>query len=810
MKYLKLLFITLLILKNIRSTLQDEQEKLGEDPFCTNYKKQINFIPKKITDYSVSILDDTLNSHTYYPLWMNILIKEIFYYGEGFEEKVDEELTKLMDEAFEIISQLKDTVYIKESVRQTCTVDPNSLENNYEKFERLYQCMYMMTSSYVERYHPKTLRKEDYSGDVKFAEFLNKEVDKMISKASDLITNNERRIDENLTIEKEYNKILESNNLQNSSPEEFNDLRKYLLIQDLEDSIKYIKSNNFQDFEAFKNSLNYFKENYDSPDVKAKIDSYLDNLETLNKNLIEEEEDRVRNEIFVYKSIENLTDLDKEADKQYNNKILEIKNSKQQNLAEIKATFEKISKDLDDEENTLENGKLIIFFKKNLLIEAKEDEVKKLIRFLHNKKKVELRTKEVSKFREKVEISKTTIKNLEFNSKMKKKMIPQSLYEDLIISIEENLQNFFDDDISSQDRTTLFDLIQSDETINIQDYENKVKSLPNSDDMDFYKLKGNVLFKNIIKEKKLRVVRKLQKIFDYFNAKIINELYNDTECISLGELTYILYIFNDKNIVFDQKYFLNQVLASLDIDESKRFMVYNYNLLNENEKLNKLILTRNDEEVLNEKSNFTNIYIVKLNMMKFQTTFNQTLRIFKGFEKLEQVVKTMIIPVLKAVALHELDITLIRLIHTTAMFALSTIPGVTAFNGPILFLNKKLYALIKSIVFPIIIKLFSEVPGKIKDIFTTAYREKSYLGGDYTKIITIEDLELDTIKDQKIFQNAQSYEKSENFKETVNNDIKGVREKYDLSIVDTYNFEAIEASARLDSGDGADDVDGGD
>lgn len=506
------------------------------------------------------------------------------------------------------------------------------------------------------------------------------------------------------------------------------------------------------------------------------------------------------NEIFNIPDKSN--SLEKGAKKQYTTQLDQLKVLKKTNINELKKIVNQIEQIIFIEEKSL-NGNLINFFKNNLQIDTKgKSKAKDLIKYIQNKKKIELREKEVSKFIDKIEITKENIKNLNFNAKSNQKIIPIALHEDLEIQNKENFENFYEDEITNNYRTNLLEIIKSKDIVTLEQYNESTKDIPNNNEMDFYKIKGYILFKNILKERIIKGIRTLEKVFDYYNANLFIELFQG-ECINLAELTHYIFLFNDKNIISDQQMFLMKILNSLKIDKLKKFILFNYQILNENNKMSNLILKKIDTDILNEKIPFANNLILKLNLMKFTTCFNPSLRELTGIDKLKQVLKTILIPVLELILEHEvnlaIDVQLIRLMHTVVMFALSTIPGITLFEGPILYLNKKIYFIIKEMIYPIILKKLKEIPDKLKKVFLSLNKEKSYyqFNEDSGRMLSFDDLEFEFVETQKVFESNVNYDNIEEFNKSFSENLDELREKYVFSIDSDFSLKRMEASIML-------------
>lgn len=264
---LEILLIILISLQTILSTGEYNFEFTKDSYFCKGARLSLSFIPKDSKHYINS--DDTNYSHTYMPLWMKMLLTEIYSnLGVDFTKKNenDTELNEFMNISFSYINEFKEILFIQDNHYRHCTRNFDDF-STYDKFSVLYQCLNYIKFGFLNKYHPKFAKdKKDSNLDMKYMKYLENEFKKDDSSARVLYQDNLRRKEENEKIEADYNNFLENSNLNNVSEFEFSDLKNYMLIKDFQDTINYVKSHDFEDFEAVINNLNIFKENYDKLD----------------------------------------------------------------------------------------------------------------------------------------------------------------------------------------------------------------------------------------------------------------------------------------------------------------------------------------------------------------------------------------------------------------------------------------------------------------------------------------------------------------------------------------------------------------
>lgn len=155
-------------------------------------------------------------------------------------------------------------------------------------------------------------------------------------------------------------------------------------------------------------------------------------------------------------------------------------------------------------------------------------------------------------------------------------------------------------------------------------------------------------------------------------------------------------------------------------------MMINYEAIEEQNEKVELLLIEQTDEILNFKKKFKDIYLLKANFLKIGTNFQQTLEIHTGMDKLKQIMKSILGGIIFIVE-DEIEIHIYRYMYRLTMLVLSFIPFGFIFAGPILFLEEKLLALLKSIIVPIIKKKIPQMLGKFYENFNKLSDQRKYL-----------------------------------------------------------------------------------
>lgn len=451
-----------------------------------------------------------------------------------------------------------------------------------------------------------------------------------------------------------------------------------------------------------------------------------------------------RNSILNVKEPEDETD--KDAIKKYLEKEKQFKIAKEKFLKNAKKDSIAFKDKLADKKKLMKSNPLVKFYKEFIIFPNSgdgESSMKKM--FLSAKNKVSSAISDiklVNDYAEKTEeMAKLWKKNKEFdevklkvfkvnellmeNYRKQTKMIPENLYYDLNILIEDNLSDL--EKNSEGEKSSILEWIK-DDNVDLEQYKTNIAALSGDDGLEYYKIKGYLILKNTIKAKRIKAIKNLERIIDLLNAKLLISLKSeDKKCFDLNKLSYYVHVLMDKNIIGEQKTFMDQILNSIDNNARlKKFMFINYEAMEEKTSKMEIASSSNDQlEAL--KGKFRDLFLLKTNFMKINTNFQQILSSSTGMDKIKQIMKTMLGGLL-LVGQHEIDITFKKFIHGLSMIILSLIPFGTLFSGPVLFLEKKLLALLKSIIYPIISKKFPELINKLKGSFNVLYEQRKYLG----------------------------------------------------------------------------------